>query len=89
MLQEMTAEHLAEWVTFEKLEPFAADREDGRVGAIIAALYNVNRGSKSDKVWKGDEVRPRFGDDIPPLVLKTNTELKETARFITAIFNGS
>lgn len=61
MLREISSEQLWEWMAFAELEPFGEDREDYRTGAVVAAIYNVNK-KKGSKRLEMSECRPIFGD---------------------------
>lgn len=57
------APEFAEWMAFERLEPFGPQRDDERAGTIAATLANINRDSakKSDPFMPTDFF-PRLED---------------------------
>lgn len=62
-LQErMSASEFAEWMAYERIDPWGLDRGDLRTAAMTAAIINTVRGlvSSNAKTVRIDEVMLRF-----------------------------
>ena len=66
----MDAQEFAEWIAYDQIEPFGGNRDDQRIGTIIAAI--VNQGKK-----KGSRASI-WSDFFPPYEKrKPNTDWRD------------
>jgi hypothetical protein len=83
MLRGMSAKQYLEWRRFAEVEPFEEWRSDVRAGAIICALFELQRDrKKKSEPYELDECTPKFGDAVrklPPVkdwrVMKAQMQL--------------
>jgi len=54
----MDAQEFAEWLAFDQIEPFGANREDQRTGLIASTIVNVNK--------KPGKTPSKWSDFLPP-----------------------
>lgn len=59
LLAEITSKELAEWMAFEKIEPWGETRADLRAGIIASTVANRLRG-KREPARKVTEFMPEF-----------------------------
>lgn len=81
---ELPASEIEFWRAYYSIFPFPQERYDIGVASIEAALYNVNRQKKTDKVWKVTDLLPQYIKK--PLTLKQQAEADEAfAEKLTAL----
>jgi hypothetical protein len=83
MLESISAEQLRGWINYYQLEIFGYEIENYRSGIIASAIYNVNRQSTSDKIWKPSD----FFMFHKPIVQQSDEELLSMGHFIADIYN--
>jgi hypothetical protein len=76
MLAEMTSAQFAEWIAYNKLEPFGEEREDLRMGIVASTIANANL-PKGKKPYKPADFTPTF---------EIETEDEAAARLIAQAF---
>jgi len=65
MLRQMSSLQLQEWMVYNELDPIGEERKDQRAGAIVSAVYNVNRSKKRRaSPFTIQECSPMFGDAV-------------------------
>lgn len=80
----MSMAQLREWAEYDALEPFGERREDLRAGIVAAAIMNVNRSKKSDKVWAPQDFILEFSreteKDVPFTDMDKWAKLKDSMK---------
>ncbi len=56
---EHSSREISEWIGYFQLEPRGEERADIRIGSVVAAIYNVNRGKDTEPV-SATEVALKF-----------------------------
>ena len=80
--QEISSREFAEWIAYNRLEPFGERRADLRTGIVASVIANVNRDKKKrSKPFKAEEFMPEFGSEYTEYVM-TPEETAETANRI-------
>jgi formiminotetrahydrofolate cyclodeaminase len=59
MLEEMSSSEVADWMAYERLEPWGEERADLRTGILASLVANVTRG-KDQKPYGPAEFMPDF-----------------------------
>jgi hypothetical protein len=59
MLEEMTSSEVADWMAYERLEPWGEERADLRTGILASLVANVTRG-KDQKAYGPVDFMPDF-----------------------------
>jgi hypothetical protein len=59
MLEEMSSSEVADWMAYERLEPWGEERADLRTGILASLVANVTRG-KDQKAFGPADFMPDF-----------------------------
>jgi hypothetical protein len=59
LLGSLDAVDIAEWMAFDRIEPFGEERADLRMAIVACTIANANRG-KGQKAFKVDDFMPKF-----------------------------
>lgn len=61
LLERTTSQELAEWMAYDRLDPFSEERADLRSGIIASIIANVNRDPKSTpQPFTAQDFMPKF-----------------------------
>jgi len=52
--QSLTSRELTEWMAFYRIAPFGQVRDDDRMRALLALMFNVNRGKDAQPAAPSD-----------------------------------
>lgn len=85
LLCEIDSRELAEWMAYDRLEPFGEQRGDVRTAIVAQTVANTHRGPKQ-KPYKLDAFLPKYGDRATPD--KTPDQLLAIAEMLNAAFGG-
>ena len=66
LLSNISGNELAEWMAFERIEPFGSLVEDFRAGQVAATVANVQRQAKTEP-FKASDFMPALRAAIEPL----------------------
>ena len=69
LMRELTSKDIAEWLAYDKLEPFGEARADLRAGMMTAPLYNI-LASKETPVAHVEQWLIKFGMEAEDLSLE-------------------
>lgn len=77
---------LMEWQAYDLIDPFGQDREDYRMGMVVAALLNPHR-KKGAKAFTPGDFMPKWGErfiELSPAELAT--KINRAFGFVSATF---
>lgn len=86
MLAEMSSAQLAEWMAYEKLEPWGESRADLRAGIIASTFANIFRNKeKQRKPYNITDFMPSFEpedeqDQVAKLLAKAKSVFRRFSR---------
>lgn len=81
-LETISSNQFILWEEYFQRESFGYEMDNYRFGQMISAIYNVNRSSKSDKIFKPDD----FFDFRKESKEQTEDEMVSIAKNLASIF---
>lgn len=86
--RRVSSREFAEWLAYERLEPFGPERDDLRAALVAAVIANVNRDPKKRrKPYEVSDFMPKF-DRGPEPERKSDGELLARVEMLNAVFGG-
>lgn len=78
LLSRVSSAELTEWMAFDLVDPFGAERADLRAGIVASTIANVNRG-KGKKAYSPKDFMPDYRPKGTRLAAKARAALAAAA----------
>ncbi len=85
-MRKISSREFADWMAYDRIEPFGEMRADLRSGIIAAAVVNVNRG-RGQKPFPASDFMPKF--DEPERKVMTAAQIEARLMGFAAQHNAS